>query len=183
MKKRRLHRTDWLEGALSALPDLVASKLTIEELCQKLGVSKGSFYAHFKCREDFLKQLAEYWEIEYTLDVVEAVELQTNLEPLDRISFLTQYLHDKKSAKHDVSVRALAAREPVVLSVVRNVDVIRYKLLESIFKELGFQGTELRVRTELYVVFYSLSDAFNFPRTRATVAQLATARNAVLTRD
>jgi len=58
---QRLTREDWLENALTVLSRKGRAGLRIEGLSAALGVSRGSFYWHFKDRGDFVHALLEYW--------------------------------------------------------------------------------------------------------------------------
>ena len=57
----RLSKEEWLARALEVLGKKGAGELTIESLARHLGVTKGSFYWHFRDRADFFRQLIEYW--------------------------------------------------------------------------------------------------------------------------
>ena len=56
-KKMRLSRESWLQQALEILAE-DPQHLRVDEVARRLGVSKGSFYWHFKNRSDFV--LARY---------------------------------------------------------------------------------------------------------------------------
>ena len=47
----RHKREDWLEQGLAVLVQAGVEALTIDGMCQRLGVTKGSFYYHFQNRE------------------------------------------------------------------------------------------------------------------------------------
>ncbi len=54
---KNLSRKEWLEKALSIVSREGAAKLRINNLVAEVGVTKGSFYWHFKDREDFVRSL------------------------------------------------------------------------------------------------------------------------------
>ena len=64
----RLSKEEWLARALEVLGKKGAGELTIESLARRLGVTKGSFYWHFKDRADFFRQLIEFWDENFTQD-------------------------------------------------------------------------------------------------------------------
>ena len=70
----RLSKEEWLARALEVLGRKGAGELTIESMARHLGVTKGSFYWHFKDRADFFRQLIEYWDEHFTQTVI--VEIQ-----------------------------------------------------------------------------------------------------------
>ncbi len=55
-KRTRFSRVDWLARAMDVLSREGGARLRINDLCQELGVTKGSFYAHFEDRADFVRQ-------------------------------------------------------------------------------------------------------------------------------
>jgi len=59
---KKLTANDWLEAALQVLASDGASAVSVEPLAKKLGVTKGSFYWHFKNRKVLIQNLLEYWE-------------------------------------------------------------------------------------------------------------------------
>ena len=52
-KHEGLKRSDWIEAGLSLLQEGGHSGLRIDGLARTLNVTKGSFYYHFECKEDF----------------------------------------------------------------------------------------------------------------------------------
>ena len=49
------HRDDWIRAAVARLSDLGIEAVRVEVLARDLGVSKGSFYWHFRNRIDLLE--------------------------------------------------------------------------------------------------------------------------------
>ncbi len=70
----RLSRNDWLKAGFEMLTNQGASGLTIENLTDKLDVTKGSFYHHFQNAEDYKIALLEFWAEQYTNRVVKLTE-------------------------------------------------------------------------------------------------------------
>ena len=68
-RRNSLGQDDWLNAALESLNEKGIDAVKVLPLSHKLGVTRGSFYWHFKDREDLLRQMLEYWERELT-DVV-----------------------------------------------------------------------------------------------------------------
>ena len=64
MSKRK-SRQDWLEVGLETLGAARVPGLTIERMTGELGVTKGSFYHHFRNVQDFQEQLIVHWSDQY----------------------------------------------------------------------------------------------------------------------
>ena len=67
----RKTKRDWWIAGIQILTETGPSGLTIDNLCQQLEVTKGSFYHHFGGIEDFKERLLAYYEAEGTLDIIE----------------------------------------------------------------------------------------------------------------
>ena len=67
--KTRLNRKEWLAQAITVLSQDGQARLRIDRLCEQLGVTKGSFYAHFRNRADFVEKILKYWSEEFTKSV------------------------------------------------------------------------------------------------------------------
>ena len=58
----RLSREDWVSAAAERLRERGARTVSVEAIARALGVSKGSFYWHFKDRSALIEALLEGWE-------------------------------------------------------------------------------------------------------------------------
>ena len=162
-RKKRLSRTDWLALSMDVLSRDGAAKLNIDNLCQALGVTKGSFYAHFNDRADFVVQFVAYWGRAFTQSAVEEIDEMADASAAERLLALMQLLHRQRLARYDAAVRAWAAQEPKVALAVRNVDSQRFDYVRRIFHDLGFRGADLDLRTRLFVVFHSSELSMKLP--------------------
>ena len=153
-KSGKLSRDEWLSRALEVLTQKGSTKLRIDPLTERLGVTKGSFYWHFEDRADFVKSLAEYWARYSTEQVVEIVHT-TKDSASDRLLKLMESVVLEDLGKYDVPIRSWATQEPAVARIVKNVDEQRYAFVRSLFSELGFKGKELDMRSRTFAVFLS----------------------------
>src|ERR687893_303054 len=78
----RLSREDWIGAALQALADDGPSGVAVERLAARLGTTKGSFYWHFKDREELITEALATWEREDTDAVIE--EMKEISDPVER---------------------------------------------------------------------------------------------------
>ena len=53
-QRRRLSRDDWVAEATEVLASHGLSAVAVEPLAERLGVTKGSFYAHFANRDELV---------------------------------------------------------------------------------------------------------------------------------
>src|SRR6056300_1511891 len=91
MKKNRHSRDDWLSLALDVLAEEGRAKIEIEYLAEKLGVTKGSFYAHFADRKDFVASVALYWADTLTATILDNLS-QTEGNAEEKLLLLMQVI-------------------------------------------------------------------------------------------
>ena len=73
VKDRPLTEADWVEAAIDILVDENVRGIQLHKLCDRLGVTKGSFYWHFKKRSDLLAAMLNTWRSRMTLNVIRSV--------------------------------------------------------------------------------------------------------------
>jgi len=150
----RLTREAWLQRALEAIGRRGQGWVGIHDLVKDLGVTKGSFYWHFKNREDFVEAMLDYWVEELTSSVAQAISAVDGT-PQDRLLALAEFVTTNERATFDIAIHAWALRETKAAEAVAKAEAIRLNCVRSLFAEIGFEGRELEMRTRTFVVFHS----------------------------
>jgi AcrR family transcriptional regulator len=158
-KIARLDRIKWLALAMDTFAKEGRARLRIEELCRKMGVTRGSFYWHFHNRDDFVKSLVKYWMDWSTQNAIEVVN-GTKGSARARLQALAEYITEKDLGKYDMIMRSWALHEPQVAKMVQKVDEQRLAYIRSLFKEMGFVGDELEMRAQTFAGYHSLERGF-----------------------
>jgi AcrR family transcriptional regulator len=70
---QRLTARDYFVVSLEILGSDGHAALTAAGLCERMGVTRGSFYHHFTSFDEFVDRLLEHWEQQYTADPFELV--------------------------------------------------------------------------------------------------------------
>ena len=158
-KKKRLSREDWLREALL---DLAADGIpkTIDQLVDKLGVTKGSFYHHFTDREDFIVSLANYWDEAFTRTAASAA-LESTDAPEEQLWTLITEIEARRLWAVDLPIRNWGLHNAEVAAAVNRVDRFRLNTLRQIFAKLGFKKEELEARTRAFVTLFSLGNSIS----------------------
>jgi AcrR family transcriptional regulator len=145
-----LSKDDWVRAALFAIADGGAAAVAVEPLAARLGATKGSFYWHFRNREQLIAEALAFWEQSGTDDVIAA--LAPVADPVERLRRLLEiaigYEDDDAAGQADVGLLA-AAHDPVVGPVLRRVADKRLDFLERSFREIGFAPGESRQRARI----------------------------------
>ncbi|MEY2570307.1 MAG: hypothetical protein QOE63_657 [Acidimicrobiaceae bacterium] len=138
----RQSKDDYYRTALELLADGGVDALTMANLCAQLGVTTGSFYAHFGGIREFHTALLEQWEAGRVYQLKEQVDATP--DPLARIDLLRRIAvavnHEAESA-----IRGWSRTNPVVAEFQRRVDGIREEVLVQAFLDIGIDKKEARV--------------------------------------
>jgi len=130
-----LTAADWAEAALQLIAEAGLGKLTVDTLAKRLGVTKGSFYWHFKGRSDLLAAALDRWEQRSTGEAMKA--LDAFADPRRRLSLLIDASLQPPRARSLYAALAEAAEDPIVGRVLNRVATARVDYLEACYKELG----------------------------------------------
>jgi AcrR family transcriptional regulator len=150
--RTRLSREDWIEAALQALADGGPPGVAVERLAARLGTTKGSFYWHFKDREELIAEALATWERDATDALIE--ELGEITDPAERLHVLMVAATELEEEEHP-DVRLLpSASDPVVGEVVKRVQRKRLDFLARAFRDAGFAPAESRLRARLAYSLY-----------------------------
>lgn len=150
----RYDRDAWLEAAVRVLARDGQAKLRIDSLAAELGVTKGSFYHHFKNRDDFIDKVIDYWAAAFTEYVVQTISAM-DAPPEERLLKLSELVDRESLDRYDIAFRSWAAQNPSIAEKVRKVDEARYAYVRSLFAEMGFTGAELEMRVDIWLVYHS----------------------------
>ena len=141
---KRLGRQEWIDVGLMTLAAHGPDAVRVERLAESLGVTKGSFYWHFKDRCALLGAMLEAWQSLATNAVIETVESKGG-DARARLSTLFTIVF-ASDGRLDHAVRSWAAQDELARSTLDAIDRRRFDYLVSLFTELGFKSVEARAR-------------------------------------
>ena len=165
-ERNRLSAEDWENGALDMIAEEGVNALAVEALARRLGVTKGSFYWHFRTREALLKAALARWEAR------EEHELQNRVVSIDEPrARLRELFHRvaREARPHRVYAAFLQALELApVAHVMGRVSQRRLEFLNQAYRQAGMNKSEAAHRARLayaaYVGFLQLSLITELPR-------------------
>ncbi|TAM00713.1 MAG: TetR/AcrR family transcriptional regulator, partial [Rhodanobacter sp.] len=82
-ERTRLSAENWEVAALDLIAEQGVGALAVEALARQLGVTKGSFYWHFRTREALLVAALERWEQYGEREIIE--EIAQIADPRERL--------------------------------------------------------------------------------------------------
>jgi len=165
----RRSRRDYLAAGLDVLADGGESALTINELCRRLGVTKGSFYHHFASGSVFRRSLLEEWAVTRTAELAAQIGAEPN--PVRRIGLLKAAAIDLDH-EAEAAIRSWAGRDPAAARAQAEVDAVREAALVLAFTDLGVEPAHAAVLGRLGVAILVGSQQLEERVDRARLAAL-----------
>lgn len=151
----RLNRDDWLDAAFAAAVEHGFDGVRVLVLADALGVTRGSFYWHFKDHADLITALLERWR------AAEAASNQRLQQPAsdDPVKDLEQLLDaalahggaDLSNMRFELALRGLGRRDAAVAAMLLEVDQARMALFAGKFARIT---PDTKTAIDLAALFY-----------------------------
>jgi AcrR family transcriptional regulator len=155
-----LSAADWERGALDMLAEEGVAALAVEALARRLGVTKGSFYWHFKNREALLQAALTRWEADDEQALQRHVGAMGD-DPRERLGALFRWASGEIQPHRIYAALLQALDHPLVKPVMTRVSQRRMDLLVLAFRQAGLDHDAARYRARLtyaaYVGFLQLN--------------------------
>ena len=139
----------WIDAATEVLVDRGIDHVRVDVLATELGVTRGSFYWHFRDREDLLRQVLQAWRFRATNELTSRLKQDgrdATTQLRDVISLPHRGRAAARAARIELAIRAWARRDPVARGALDEADAIRIDYHRQIFEALGFATQEARLR-------------------------------------
>jgi AcrR family transcriptional regulator len=152
--KARLGRDDWIRAALDAIAAGGLAAVAVEPLARSLGVTKGSFYAHFSNRDELIEAALEAWEHSHAEEQVE--QFRAIDDPAERLAAVLRVATEfSQSGAPSVHGRLMGELDdPRVRSAVSRVNAARLDRLSGTYRELGLTERTARDRARIAYATY-----------------------------
>lgn len=140
--------SDFYVAALDVLQSDGFPALTAAGLCDRMGVTRGSFYHHFESFDAFVDRLLEYWEQRYTKDpfaLVHALEDEDE-QKRERVLLAQQLPHGAEAA-----IRVWSTVNPQVARAQRRVDRQRREVTAGELVAMGLPDDDATLLADLAV--------------------------------
>lgn len=147
---RFLTPSHWLDAAVQLLIEEGIDQVKVQRLAAVLKASRGSFYWHFRNREELLDAILQRW-LENNTDALIAALGPAERSLEERLLGLFTLWMERHPVypRFDNAVRAWAAKSAKARRVQRRADRQRLQHLERLFLDAGFPPAEARVRGDV----------------------------------
>ena len=146
----------WIDAATEVLVDQGIDHVRVDVLAGQLGVTRGSFYWHFKDREALLQAVLQAWRENATEQLTARLE-RAHDDPREQLrDVLTLPFRGRaavRGARIELAIRAWARRDQLARHAVDEADASRIAYIAQIFSSLGFPIVEARSRAFLVYAY------------------------------
>ncbi|HYP85940.1 TetR/AcrR family transcriptional regulator [Variovorax sp.] len=160
----QLTPNDWIRAATELLIHRSIDAVRVDVLAKIMEVTRGSFYWHFKDREDLLNRVLLSWQDAQTEQIIARYRKQ-GVQAEDLIRELVELpFHGRaalKGASVELAIRAWARRDEMARRVVDAVDAKRLVYLQECFGELGFAEPDAKSRAFVLYCYMQSESLFH----------------------
>jgi AcrR family transcriptional regulator len=146
-EKAQLTRDNWLDAAAGAVAAGGFGHLRVLTLSKKLGVTRGSFYWHFKDHEDLVVRFLDRWrdrrlhELQYWKP--KGGDVETELRQILEL-LLTDASRNIRRLQVELAVRDFARRNDYAADLVTEVDEARISQNCELYERLSSNPQRIR---------------------------------------
>ena len=150
-------RERWLDEGLALLTEQGPGGVTIDALCARLGLTKGSFYHHFRGRSGFQVALLEHFERRETQRFIDVAEADPAVDGAGRLRRLVDAVVEDEGGhpELEVAVRTWATQNDVARAHVERIDRVRVEYAQRLWREAigdGDRADDLGLMTYLLLI-------------------------------
>lgn len=140
----------WIEAATEVLVDQGIDHVRVDVLATRLAVTRGSFYWHFKDREDLLRRVLRAWQERTTEALTQRLVQASQDSPRQQLRDVISLPHRgraaQRAARIELAIRAWARRDAMARHTLDEADARRIAYHAQIFRALGFEPDEASQR-------------------------------------
>ena len=151
MPNIKVKSEDWIKKGIELFSHGGIDALNVEKMAKILNCTKGSFYHHFKSREDYIDQILEY----YYKSRKNMLESMGNLynSPLEKLSrVLIGVFKNPRGLDFEFQLRKLAETNEKAKIQLNNLERERITYVNVLLSDCGVDDTQLRA--EMIYHFY-----------------------------
>ncbi len=143
----------WIDAAFEMLAEGGIDAVRVDPLAKRLGVTRGSFYWHFKDREALHQAMLKEWRKRASYQIGSRIESRTSA-PDERLkqtlALPNSTPRSKRAAAIELAIRLWAQRDANAAKAVQHIDRVRLKYYAQLFGEMGLAQPEARKRAFMF---------------------------------
>lgn len=148
----------WCTACLHLIIREGVQAVAVEPMTRELGVTKGSFYWHFKSRDALIEETLRRWEAFQSQDVM--IRYAGITDPVERMRILMFAAFEALEDGLVYAALSASSEDPRVKPYLQRVSEFRVNFIGQAFEALGFEAAEARRRAlfaySTYVGYFHL---------------------------
>ena len=138
---KKVNKEQWFIVGLDVLAKDGFSRITIDNLCGLLQITKGAFYHHFKNIDGYVEALMKYWLEVNTFEFIREVDKLTDpKEQQQKLADMAAYA----SMRNESVIRAWGYSNPIVHNYVSQADTTRLEYAAKLNETTGLDAKQAR---------------------------------------
>ncbi|HEX6733526.1 MAG TPA: TetR/AcrR family transcriptional regulator [Azonexus sp.] len=150
----------WVMAAIDVLARDGIAGLRVEVLAKRCGVTKGSFYWHFKDRQALFDAVLAHWKRGRIRDIEKTTAVTPGAER-ERLNYVIEVYgasRNRKGMEIELAIRDWARHDASAAAIVESVDLYRLECTRKLFVATGMTDAEAKSRSLLlYACVFGLS--------------------------
>ncbi|TXH59516.1 MAG: TetR/AcrR family transcriptional regulator [Thiothrix sp.] len=158
--RANLERQDWIRAAYTVFTQEGVERVRVLTLAENLGITRGSFYWHFKNRDELLQALIAVWQQKNTGELLAACASSDDFT--DRMLAIADCWTNENlfDPALDTAMRNWGAHDSKIGQLVHEEDQKRLRAFQKMFEEHGCSHAEAMIRARVFyftqVGYYAL---------------------------
>jgi len=160
----------WVDAATEVLVDQGIDSVRVDTLARTLKVTRGSFYWHFRDRDELLRAVLQAWRKRATEQLtlrLQGARDDPREQLRDLISLPFRGRAAVRAARIELAIRAWARRDAMARAFVDEADAARMGYIAQVFSALGFSIGEARSRAFLLYSYEVAESLLSTPNSAA----------------
>lgn len=147
---KKVDKEQWFIVGLDVLAKDGFARITIDNLCGLLQITKGAFYHHFKNIDGYIDALMKYWLEVNTFEFIRETEkLHDIKEQQQKLADMAAYA----SIRNESVIRAWSYSSSIVRGYVSQADTIRLEYAAKLNEAMGLKAKQAM---DMAVIQYSM---------------------------
>ncbi len=149
-KDAPLGRDDWTEAAWQMLGKGSLDQVRVDALARHLKVTRGSFYWHFRDRDDLIEAILQRWYAILGLEQSMMPALRNTADPALRLWIVYERVIREVGNSQFTALRLWARGNPAARKRLEDEDRKRLDHMVQQFQAMGFTAVEAQSRGDIY---------------------------------
>lgn len=143
MTDKNSNKIAWIEAGFQMLAEGGIDSVRVDRISKKIGLTRGSFYWHFKSRAEFLDAMLALWYEKGTRDIIDLVEKEKT-NPNKRLSVLLNLTASGPGKQYggkfaEMAIRIWGKTNPKVAAMVKQIDAERISFVNKLLAEMHIE--------------------------------------------